>query len=62
VAFICHPIDARDLKQRIDTSVFREREYVIVTNAADLQEQCTKAGLVVCFVSKSEDHSVMMKQ
>ncbi|TPN75449.1 hypothetical protein FJ987_29750 [Mesorhizobium sp. CU2] len=59
VVFVCHRVDAGDLRRRIDASVFREREYVIVTDPALIDEECAKAGLVVCFVSKSEEHSLV---
>lgn len=57
--FVCNRVDERDLQQRIASSVFREREYILATQPELVQEECPRAGLVVCFVYRSEQHDLI---
>ncbi|WP_224549844.1 hypothetical protein [Mesorhizobium sp. CA16] len=59
VVFVCDHIDERELQQRIASSIFREREYIVATQPDLVRDECPRAGLIVCFVSKSEEHGLI---
>jgi hypothetical protein len=59
IVFVCAPSDENELHRIVRASQISGREYIVATQEKELREEIKKSGLVVYFVDRSEDHSVI---